>query len=91
MSRALHHLAPGQEARIVALHAGEALQHRLAALGFRIGKQVRMVRRAAFNGPLHVRIDHTDVIIRRSDACCVELCTEAVATTAELHAVHAAS
>lgn len=91
MSRALNHLAPGQEARIVALHAGEALQHRLAALGFRIGKQVLMVRRAAFNGPLHVRIDHTDVIIRRADARCVELCAEAVAPVPSILAVPAAS
>ena len=76
MRRALAHLAPGQEAPITALHAGEALQHRLAALGFRVGKRVQLVRRAAFNGPLQVRIDHTDVIIRRADALCVELSAE---------------
>ena len=76
MSRALAHLHPGQEARIAVLHAGEALQHRLSALGFRIGKQIQLVRRAAFNGPLHVRIDSTDVIIRCADAACVELCPD---------------
>ena len=91
MKRPLTHLAPGQEARIAALHASEALQHRLAALGFRIGKQIRLVRRAAFNGPLHVRIDHTDVIIRRSDALCVELCAEVAAPLPSLLAVPLAS
>ena len=64
----LTQLAPGRVARISELHAAEALQHRLAALGFRIGKQILMVRQAAFNGPLHIRIDQTDIIIRRIDA-----------------------
>ncbi len=73
MNYALTQLSPGQGACIAALHAAEALQHRLAALGFRIGKRITMVRRAAFDGPLHVRIDQTDIIIRRVDAACVEL------------------
>ena len=73
MSGDLSLLLPGQEACIAALHAGEALHHRLAALGFRVGKSIQMVRRAAFNGPLHLRIDHTDIIIRRADAACVEI------------------
>lgn len=73
LANPLAELGPGKEARIVAIHGAEALHQRLVAMGFRIGKPVRMVRRAAFNGPLHVRLGSTDVIIRNIDARCVEL------------------
>jgi ferrous iron transport protein A len=73
MKNTLTALAPGEEAAITAIHAGEALHHRLNALGFRIGRRVRLIRRAALFGPLHVRVGSTDVIIRRSDARHIEL------------------
>lgn len=66
-------LLPGQEARVVAVHAEEALHHRLAAMGFRAGRALLLVRRAAFQGPLHVRVGSTDVIIRRHDAHAIEI------------------
>ena len=66
-------LSPGKDAAIVAIHAEEALHHRLAAMGFRIGKRVLLMRGGAFLGPLHVRIGSTDVIIRRRDARCIEI------------------
>lgn len=77
LANPLADLGPGQEARIVAIHGAEALHQRLVAMGFRIGKPIRMVRRAAFNGPLHVRLGSTDVIIRNIDARCVELASAA--------------
>ena len=61
-------LKPGESATIAALHTDEALYHRLAAMGFRIGKRIDLVRRAKFAGPLHVRIGTTDIMLRRSDA-----------------------
>ncbi|MDP2827096.1 MAG: FeoA family protein [Sulfuricellaceae bacterium] len=61
-------LKPGESATIAALHTEEALYHRLAAMGFRIGKRIDLIRRAKFAGPLHVRIGTTDVMLRRSDA-----------------------
>lgn len=72
----LSSLEAGQEATVVAVHAEEALHHRLAALGFRIGKPLRLMRRGAFFGPLHVRIGSTDVIIRRRDASTIEVAAE---------------
>lgn len=69
----LAHLLPGQEARIVAIHAEEALHHRLTAMGFRAGKALQLIRRGAFRGPLHVRVGSTDVIIRRRDAQSIEI------------------
>lgn len=66
--RLLSDLHPGQEAVIDAVHADEALHHRLAALGFRIGRNVLLMRRGRWSGPLHVRLGSTDVILRRSEA-----------------------
>lgn len=64
----LANLQPGENALIHAIHAEESLFQRLAALGFRIGKKIELVRRASFNGPLHVRIGTTDIILRLSEA-----------------------
>lgn len=61
-------LAPGTDATVSAIRADSALCLRLAAMGFRIGQRVLMVRKGAFAGPLHVRLGTTDVIVRRSQA-----------------------
>ena len=66
-------LKPGQVAIIDRIHAEQALSQRLNALGFRSGKQLEVIRQAAFNGPLHVRIGSTDVIIRLQDAKAIHL------------------
>jgi len=61
-------LTPGDSATILALDAGQALHHRLAALGLRAGKTVRLIRRARFGGPFHVRVGTTDLMLRIPDA-----------------------
>lgn len=61
-------LHPGETATIVSIHAEEALHLRLLALGFRNGKQIEMIRKASFSGPLQVRIGTTDIMLRRSEA-----------------------
>lgn len=73
MHDSLDQLKPGEEADIAAIRAAEALHHRLGAMGFRIGKRVRVMRAGAFHGPLHVRIGQTDIIIRRRDAAFVRI------------------
>lgn len=64
----LSDLIPGQQAVISAVHADEALHHRLAALGFRIGNRVQLMRRGHWAGPLHVRLGATDVMLRQTEA-----------------------
>ena len=64
----LDSLEPGQIAIIQKVAVDEALYQRLAALGFRAGKSVALIRRASFNGPLQVRVGNTDIILRRSEA-----------------------
>ena len=66
-------LHPGDFATIVSIHAEEALHLRLLALGFRTGKQVEMIRKASFSGPLQVRVGTTDVMLRRAEAAKIEV------------------
>jgi ferrous iron transport protein A len=65
---------PGDTATIVAIHAEEALHQRLQALGFRSGKQIELIRKASFSGPLQVRIGTTDILLRRNEAAKITVC-----------------
>jgi ferrous iron transport protein A len=73
-STTLAALHPGDTATVVAIHAEEALHQRLLALGFRSGKQVELIRKAAFSGPLQVRVGTTDVLLRRNEAAKINVC-----------------
>lgn len=64
----LGQLLPGQTATILELQAENKLQHRLRALGFHKNRQIEMIRRGWFSGPLHVRIGTTEVMLRRREA-----------------------
>ena len=66
-------LLPGEQATIRLIDAEEGLFHRLAALGFRTGKRIEMIRRARFGGPLHVRIGTTEIILRKSEAVRIKI------------------
>ena len=66
-------LRPGETGTILALHASTELYRRLAALGLRVGKHVRILRRGRFAGPLHIRVGTTDLMLRTSDACCIQV------------------
>jgi ferrous iron transport protein A len=66
-------LHSGDIATIVSIHAEEALHLRLLALGFRNGKQVVLIRKASFSGPLQVRVGTTDVMLRRSEAAKIKV------------------
>jgi ferrous iron transport protein A len=69
----LNTLNPGENGVIHAIHAEQALHQRLNAMGFRVGKKIELIRRASFNGPLHVRIGATDIILRSIDAARIQL------------------
>lgn len=58
---------------IEAIHAGQDLRRRLGGLGLRLGIRVRVVRRSPLNGPMQVRIGHTDLILRRAEAANIEV------------------
>ncbi|NQZ54585.1 MAG: ferrous iron transport protein A [Piscirickettsiaceae bacterium] len=69
----LSSLASGQTAVIQALHADTNFQFRLNALGFRIGKPIKVVRTAPFNGPIHLKLGNTEVMLRQIDANNIEV------------------
>lgn len=64
----LNHLRPGETGIILGLASDENLHHRLNALGFRVGREIQLIRRGWFKGPLQLRIGTTEVIMRRADA-----------------------
>lgn len=66
-------LRAGESATVLALRVSDDLYRRLAALGLRVGKQVQVLRRARFSGPLHVRIGTTDLMLRACEARCIEV------------------
>lgn len=70
----LSDLLPGDSATVVSIHAEEALHQRLLALGFRSGKQIELIRKASFSGPLQVRVGTTDVLLRRNEAAKIKVC-----------------
>ncbi len=64
----LSDLKPGEIATISSVHADRSLYYRLAALGFRVGKRIEVIRHAKFSGPMQVRIGTTDIMLRRTEA-----------------------
>jgi len=66
-------LLPGQIATVHALHVEPNFQFRLNALGFRIDKPVELIRIAPFNGPLHLKLGNTEVMLRQQDANNIEV------------------
>jgi ferrous iron transport protein A len=71
----LSSLKPNEIGVISSIEAEDSLFHRLAALGFRTGKKIELIRCASFNGPLQVRIGNTDIILRRSEASRIKIRT----------------
>lgn len=69
-------LQTGDIATIVSIHAEEALHQRLLALGFRTDRQVELIRKASFAGPLQVRIGTTDILLRRTEAAKIKVCKQ---------------
>ena len=66
-------LIPGQTATVQAIHVDEGFKFRLNALGFRIGKPLELIRVAPFNGPYHVKLGNTEVMLRQQDAAMIEV------------------
>jgi ferrous iron transport protein A len=72
----LSSLAPGMHGTITDIHTDDALRQRLQALGFRSGKDIEIIRKAIFGGPVQVRIGTTDILLRQTEAALIEVRTE---------------
>lgn len=60
-------------ATITDIHTDDALRQRLQALGFRSGKDIEIIRKASFGGPVQVRIGTTDILLRQTEAALIEV------------------
>lgn len=69
----LYQMQTTQTGVIVHINAGQELTRRMAALGLRPGRQIEIIRKAPWQGPLQIRIGHTELIIRRGEAAKIEV------------------
>lgn len=66
-------LPRGRRARLVALAVDAGLAHRLEALGLQPGRVVQVLRRAPWYGPIHLQVGMTELMLRRRDACRIQV------------------
>jgi ferrous iron transport protein A len=59
--------------RILRINSEFDVRERLAALGLRPGRQVQVVRRLGARGPMQVRVDHTDIVVRAVEAASIDV------------------
>jgi ferrous iron transport protein A len=61
-------LPTGQSGTIAALSGDPDIRIRIQSLGLRVGREVAVIRRSRFGGPIQVRIGTTDLLIRPEQA-----------------------
>jgi ferrous iron transport protein A len=76
MRISLNQLPDGQAAVVAEIRAGGSLMARMTAFGLKPGRRIRVIRRANWQGPLHVRVGMTEIMIRRSDAQSVQVAVD---------------
>lgn len=77
MTKRLQQLNQGENGVIQKLHIEPGQDHlarRLHATGFRMGKSIKLLRKAFLGGPLHIQIGTTEVMLRPSEAQFIEIC-----------------
>jgi ferrous iron transport protein A len=67
----LEKLASGESASVMAINVESELKKRFFALGLKEGSHVRVLRRAKFGGPLHLRVGTSELILRLKEASCI--------------------
>lgn len=66
-------LGTDARATILRVNSEFAVRERLAALGLKPGRRVQVIRRIGTTGPLQLRVDHTDLVVRAADAALIEV------------------
>jgi len=69
----LEELKAGQRAKIINIEAQGFVKKRLLFLGFRIDKEITMIKSAPFKDPLEVSLGNSNLSIRRSEAALIEI------------------
>jgi ferrous iron transport protein A len=71
----LAQLPAGRRACIAEVDGEDGLRDRMHALGLRVGREVAVVRRSGLNGPLHIRVGSTDLMLRTREARLIRIST----------------
>lgn len=71
----LEKIANGESASVMAINVEGELKKRFFALGLKEGSYVRVLRRAKFGGPIHLRVGTSELILRLKEASCICLAT----------------
>jgi len=71
----LERLANGESGSVMAINVEGDLKKRFFALGLKEGSHVRVLRRAKFGGPMHLRVGTSELILRVKEASCICLAT----------------
>lgn len=64
-------ISVGGTATVTSIALEELLVKRICAMGIRCGSQVTVIRRAAFNGPIQIRVNSTELVLRRDIAASI--------------------
>jgi ferrous iron transport protein A len=67
----LERLRSGESVSVIAVNVDGDLKKRFLALGLKEGSSVRVLRRAKFGGPMHLRVGTSELIVRLKDASCI--------------------
>ncbi len=73
MNISLNQMQPAQSGIITRIGAETELTRRMAALGLRPGRRIEVIRSAPWQGPLQIRVGHTEVSIRRGEAATINV------------------
>jgi ferrous iron transport protein A len=69
----LSELVPGARFTVTKVRVAGEIGRRLADMGFTEGSAGEMIRGALMRGPLQIRLGRYDLLIRRSEAACIEV------------------
>jgi len=69
----LEQLKSGQWAKIINIQARGAIKKKLFILGFRPGKEIKMIKSAPLKDPLEVSLNNSHLSIRRSEAAQIDI------------------
>ena len=72
-ARTLNDVSPGSSVRLRRHHSTGAVRQRLMDLGLMPNVDVEVVRCAPLNDPIELRLDATDISLRRREAATIEI------------------
>jgi len=63
----------GASVKVLALSFDEELSRRINALGIKVGSTLTILRQATFNGPIHIRVGTTELMMRVTQAKLIDV------------------